>query len=90
MTKINIIFSTKNEENTNNIIESIIKSYSFDNNKNYILSIVIFDKTFKQNIESKLERLPLNIKVINLFEIQELEKKYSNFFSKAYHHLLAR
>ena len=61
MTKINIIFSTKNEENTNNIIESIIKSYSFDNNKNYILSIVIFDKTFKQNIESKLERFPLNI-----------------------------
>ena len=83
MTKINIIFSTKNEENTNNIIESIIKSYSFDNNKNYLLSIVIFDKTFKQNIESKLERLPLNIKVINLFEIQELEKKYSIFFSKA-------
>ncbi|MBE7688828.1 hypothetical protein F6A46_11400 [Tenacibaculum finnmarkense genomovar ulcerans] len=83
MTKINIIFSTKNEENTNNIIESIIKSNSFDYNKNYILSIVIFDKTLKQSIESKLECFALNIKVINFFEIQELEKKYSHFFSKA-------
>lgn len=83
MTKINIVFSTKNTINTNNIIESIIKSKSFDNNKNYILSIVIFDKTFNQNIESKLKRFALNIKVINFFEIQELEKKYYHFFSKA-------
>jgi len=83
MTKINIIFSTKNEENTNNIIDSIIKSNSFDKNKNYTLSIIIFDKTLKQNIESKLERFALNINVINRFEIQELEKKHSLFFSKA-------
>jgi hypothetical protein len=83
MTKINIIFSTKNEENTNNIIVSIIKSNSFDKKKNYTLSIIIFDKTLKQNIESKLERFALNINVINLFEIQNLEKNHSIFFSKA-------
>ncbi|MBE0392883.1 hypothetical protein BJQ96_02742 [Flavobacterium sp. PL0002] len=83
MTKINIIFSTKSEENTNNIIESIVKSNSFDKNKNYILSIVIFDKTIKQIIESKLERFALNIKVIDLTAIKKLEKKYSHFFSTA-------
>ena len=83
MTEINILFSTKNEENTNNIIDSILKSNSFDKNKNYNLSIVIFDKTFEQNIQSRLETFALNIKVINLLEIQELEKKHFHFFSKA-------
>ncbi len=83
MTEINILFSTKNEENTNNIIDSILKSNSFDKNKNYNLSIVIFDKTSEQNIQSRLETFALNIKVINLLEIQELEKKHFHFFSKA-------
>jgi len=83
MTKINIIFSTKNEENTNNIIESIVKLNSFEKNKNYSLSIIIFDKTIKQNIKDKVEKFSLNIKVINLSEIQKFEKKYINFFSEA-------
>ena len=83
MTKINIIFSTKNEENTNNIIESIIQSKTNDAYENYKLSIIIFDKTVNQNLQSKLETFALDIKVINLFEIQELEKKHFTLFSKA-------
>ncbi|AMC11921.1 hypothetical protein Lupro_11875 [Lutibacter profundi] len=83
MTKINIIFSTKNEENTNNIIGSILKSNSFDKNKNFTLSITVFDKTLKQNIQSKLESFPLNTKVIDLVGIQQLEKKHFNLFQKA-------
>jgi len=83
MTKINIIFSTKNEENTNNIIESIVKLNSFEKNKNYSLSIIIFDKTLKQNIESKLERVALSIKTINIFEIKKLEEKHFNLFIQA-------
>lgn len=83
MTKINIIFSTKNEDNTNNILESIVKLNSFEKSENFSLSIIIFDKTFKQNIKYKAERFSLNIKVIDLFEIQKLEEKYFNFFNQA-------
>ena len=75
MTEISIIFSTKNRENTNNILRSIQKVNSFEQVKNYSLSIIIFDKTLEQNIQNKEETFDLNIKVISLFKIQELEEK---------------
>ena len=74
MTKINIIFSTKNEENTNNIIESIVKLNSFEKNKNYSLSIIIFDKTIKQNIKDKVEKFSLNIKVSIFLKFKNLRR----------------
>lgn len=83
MTTINIIFSTQNEDNTNNIIASIIKSNALDQNKNYELAITIFDKTEKQNLRRKIQRLELNIKTINIIEIQALEKKHIDVFKKA-------
>ncbi len=83
MIKINIVFSTKSENNTYNIVESISKSNSFEKNKNYSLSILILDKTAEQNIAKKLEQFALDIKVVNIDEIQRLEKKYLNFFTEA-------
>lgn len=83
MTEISIIFSTKNKENTKNILKSIKTVSSLGKNKNYVLTIIIFDKTLNQNIQNELDNFDLITKVINLFQIQELEEKHFEFLNIA-------
>lgn len=80
MTKINILFSTKNNENTLNLLNSIQKNESFNTEKTYTLSITVFDKTIEQNILCQVKKINLNIVVITQLQIQKLEEKYPTFF----------
>ncbi|QXP70742.1 hypothetical protein H0I29_01205 [Polaribacter sp. R2A056_3_33] len=82
-TEINIIFSTKNIENTTNLLWSILEKYSLKKIKNYSLTITIFDKTLTQNILTAIKQFDLCINVIGQSKIKELEEKHSKFIYSA-------
>lgn len=82
-TKINVVFTTKNLQNTLNLLDSIQKINSLESNRNYILNITILDKTVKQNLIKIIKKFNFDIDLISISIIKHLEKKYLSLLNEA-------
>lgn len=84
MQQIRVIFSSKCEQNTLNLIESIQQNHSIPYNiLEYELFIHIIDKSPNQNLSSLSDSFEVPVYVIPLFEILTLEHKYEQLLKEA-------